>query len=109
METNGVDGVFQLGFYFWNLSEIEKSYVECTWRVPMKVKAYFMYRRCCLVKDFLVQTHAASFTLRLNQFSSDQDGYIIEINYMSTRNYVLEDCSVISIVTTSTVFYRMTL
>ena len=37
---------------------------------------------------FFVLTHTASFTLHPNQFSSVQDGYIIDINLMFTRNYV---------------------
>ena len=39
-------------------------------------------------------------------FLSVQDGYVIDINLMSTRNYVLEDCWIIFIVTRSTVLLR---
>ena len=69
IETTGVDGVCRLGSDFWNLSEMEKSCVECLWRVPKNAKVYFMYRRCSLMKDFFAQTHAASFTPQSNQFS----------------------------------------
>ena len=36
-----------------------------------------------------VLTHTASFK---PVFLSVQDGYIIDINFMFTRNYVFEDC-----------------
>ena len=57
-------------------------------------------------EGFFVLTHAATFTPRSNQFESVQDGCFIDIHLMSTRNYVFEDCRIISIVTRSTVLFK---
>ena len=40
---------------------------------------------------------------------SVQDVYTIDINFMSTRNYVFEDCWIISIITRLTVLFKMML
>ena len=44
-------------------------------------------------EEFYVLTQTASFTTTFTPvFLSVQDGYIIDINLMSTRNYVFEEC-----------------
>ena len=60
-------------------------------------------------EEFFVLTYTASLIPRSNQFSSVPIFNIIDINLMSPRNYVFEDCRTISIVTRSTLLSTMML
>ena len=100
--STGVGVVFWLSSYFRNLSEIEKICVvfiersqkcESVILVPplQSKEGFFCSDPYSLFHTmFTPRSHHVHTTFKPG-YLSVQDGYIVDINFMSARNYVFED------------------